>query len=64
LFQEESGSQCFLEGFLFLSIQTTKLFFDSGQEVGMNSDKVSPLYDENGSNSRKLMGKDHKISNI
>jgi hypothetical protein len=59
-----SGGQCFLEGFLFLCIQAMQLFFDSGQEVGMISDEVSPLYGENGSNSRNLMGTDHKISNI
>jgi hypothetical protein len=64
LFQEESGSQCFLEGFLFLSIQESKLFFDSVPEVGMNSDEVSPLYGENGNNSRNLMGTYHKISKI
>jgi hypothetical protein len=63
LFKEETGSQCFFEGFLFLSIQASKLFFFySGPEMGMNSGEVSPVYVENG--SRNLLMTDHKLSNI
>ncbi len=63
-FKKSQEVNAFLKVSCSLVFKLRNCFFNSGQEVGMNSDEVSPLYGENGSNSRNMIGTDDKISNI